>query len=407
MSKNNRTLNANVRNVVATSVLTTAFAFTLVTGQASANTDVQESYFEVVQETEVVVEDQSSQEGETTEGSSESETTKEDDHFIELIEVDHDVHTDEEVEVKTPALLPGDLLYFTKQVMENVRLALTFDDVKEAEMLVSLVQERIKEAAALLAEGKEDKAHEVLQKAIDQQELALEKYKNLEEATEEEETEEVTVVEEEAVVIEEDTQEEDQENSIQDELEAKFSSNILALQAALDKVGNAQARESLEKNIVKAQEKLEKKINKRLAKLAEKELKAEELEEEEYQDETAEGNEDFIEATEEVFEDIEEDTDELAKVQEKANKEAAKKAEEKQREEAKQQREAAKKAEEKQREEVKQQREAAKKAEKKQREEAKQQREAAKKAEEKQREEAKQQREAANKAEENKKGKNE
>ncbi|MCT8137656.1 hypothetical protein H1D32_07750 [Anaerobacillus sp. CMMVII] len=254
MSKHKIRFSKNVRNVLATSVITTALAFTSVTGQVYAgNQEV---------EVDVTVEEVTDEDSiyETTEG--------------EVVEVDVTLEVEEDVEGETPALLPGDFLYFAKKVLETVKLALTFDDVKKAELLILFSQERIKEVEALLAEGKVDLASEALQRAIEKYEEALDKYGDTEETTEEQEgteeegteeldgseealedeeitEDETTEGEEEVLENDEATEEEDQLASIRAELEAKFSKNILALQAALEKVTNPQAKESLQKNIVK------------------------------------------------------------------------------------------------------------------------------------------------------------
>jgi len=73
-----------------------------------------------------------------------------------------------------PSLLPGDFFYFIKSIYENIRLAVTVNDVKEAKLLAELAQERLAEAKALLEKGEQEKAEELLQKSIDTQEKAVE-----------------------------------------------------------------------------------------------------------------------------------------------------------------------------------------------------------------------------------------
>ncbi|WP_067730188.1 DUF5667 domain-containing protein, partial [Oceanobacillus damuensis] len=182
------------------------------------------------------------------------------------------------------SLVPGDFFYFVKKLQENVQLAFTFDDVKEAELLTEFVDERIREAEALFAKGEEELAIETLETAIKQQEEAFAAYeqaepveagneemdadkKNLENAESETESDEEKNEEnvgdtetEEVVYVEEPQLEDDSADDRRSALEARFSSNLLALQAALEKVGNPQAKESLAKNVAKAQDRLERKV---------------------------------------------------------------------------------------------------------------------------------------------------
>ncbi|WP_096200413.1 DUF5667 domain-containing protein [Bacillus sp. FJAT-45350] len=190
MSNNKMLFSKNVRNVLATSVITTSLAFTSVAGQAYANNHELEADLHIEA---------------TTDGSVDYESIN-----VELEELigsgDENSNGDDGLQ-ETPKLLPGDLLYFTKTVLENVKLALTFDDVKEIEIMITFTQERIKEAAALLENGEEELANIVLQRAIEQQELALAKYENIEDVVTEEEAGKEEVTEEE--VNEEEVTEED------------------------------------------------------------------------------------------------------------------------------------------------------------------------------------------------------
>jgi hypothetical protein len=174
MSKKYFSFNKNVRNVLAISLVATAFVFSLGTGQAFAdNHEVSTaSQLETVQQDQTVDATTDS----TIEPSKEDGATESTDEIIteELTEEESDVNS--EVEENHSSLLPGDFFYFVKKLMENVQLALTFDEVKEAELLAAFTEERIKEAEALLVQGEEELANEVLQKAIEQQELALVKY---------------------------------------------------------------------------------------------------------------------------------------------------------------------------------------------------------------------------------------
>jgi Domain of unknown function (DUF5667) len=77
-----------------------------------------------------------------------------------------------EIESETPSLLPGSFFYFAKLALEKVKLALTFDDVKEAKLLAGYAAERMAEAEALFAEGKEEEALTAIERALEQMENA-------------------------------------------------------------------------------------------------------------------------------------------------------------------------------------------------------------------------------------------
>lgn len=331
MSKSNIVLQKNVRNVVATSVIAAAFAFG--TGPAYADNVDQEVESQVEETVQLAeTEDPSTDELLTEEGDASEVSDETTEDTYEVVTEDPIQVVEEDLVVEAPALLPGDFFYFTKELVENVKLAITFNEVKEAELLASFVEERIKEAAVLLDQGQEDLAKEVLQKAIDQQELALAKYET-EETIEEEPTEETTEEAdhdgEEVAPVEGDIEEEEVSvDPTRAELEAKFSANIVALQAALDKVENPRAKEALQKNIKKAQEKLEKKINKELAKIKEKNLEVDETNaevEEDSLEELAERNEEVAEENEEKIEEINEESDQavedVVEVEEQDNQE--------------------------------------------------------------------------------------
>jgi hypothetical protein len=179
----------------------------------------------------------------------------------------------EEVQVEEPALVPGDFFYFVKIMMEKIRLAVSFDDYKEAQLLADFAAERIAEANVLLANGETEEAESLLKEAITTQEESAE---NL--AVSEEVASEVTDAEE---VVAEDVVVEERE----DRVEAKLANNIDALSMALTHVKNPKAQEALRKNIQKSFAKLDKKLaklEKKSAKFAteEGEEVAEELTEE-------------------------------------------------------------------------------------------------------------------------------
>lgn len=140
---------------------------------------------------------------------------------------------------KTPSLLPGDFFYFIKVVYENIRLSITADDLKEARLLAEFAQERLSEATALNAKGETEKSEQVLQKSFENQQLAIELV---------------------ASEAEEETADKDIKQA--EEVKSDLQHNILSLTAALEKVKNPQAQQSLLKNIIKSFGHLEKKLAK-------------------------------------------------------------------------------------------------------------------------------------------------
>ncbi|WP_312027172.1 DUF5667 domain-containing protein [Cytobacillus firmus] len=78
----------------------------------------------------------------------------------------------DEIESEAPSLLPGSFFYFAKLALEKVKLALTFDDIKDAKLLAGYAAERMAEAEALFAEGKEEEALEAIETALEQMENA-------------------------------------------------------------------------------------------------------------------------------------------------------------------------------------------------------------------------------------------
>lgn len=202
----------------------------------------------------------------------------------------------EAVEALKPSLLPGDFFYFTKMVLEKIKLSLTFDDVKEAELLSKFATERMAEAEALLAEGKEDLAIEAIKKAMKDMEVvgdlvddensagktsedskvgATEEVKpdGAAEGTTNATTEEVKPDGAAEGATNGTTDELETDKTTLDEIEKSMRYNIIALTAALEKVKNPVAKAALERNIEKTYEKIAKqleKLEKKVAKKAEK-----------------------------------------------------------------------------------------------------------------------------------------
>ncbi|NNV05098.1 DUF5667 domain-containing protein [Geobacillus sp. C56-T2] len=159
----------------------------------------------------------------------------------------------------TPLLLPGDFFYFVKTIMEHIELALTFDDTEKANRIAEFAEERLAEVKALLEQGEIEQAKEALANALKQQEAAWGIYEEAKQADEQNGERTETDVE-----------------ALRQQLEKKFSHNIEALQAALERVKNPRAKEVLARNIEKAKQKLETKIEKRLAKQAQRSGEVEE-----------------------------------------------------------------------------------------------------------------------------------
>ena len=61
-----------------------------------------------------------------------------------------------ESETETPDLLPGDFFYFVKTMYENIRLALTVNDVKEARLLTAFAQDRLAGSECLIGSRKNE-----------------------------------------------------------------------------------------------------------------------------------------------------------------------------------------------------------------------------------------------------------
>jgi hypothetical protein len=184
-------------------------------------------------------------------------------------------------ETESPSLVPGNLFYFAKIALEKIKLALTFDDAKEAELIAKYAGERLAEAEVLFANGDEDKALETIEaalsyledadQAIDENQSEGNNAESSEEATDgSAQTDEGT----DAVAGDEPSEQTDEltndesaadestdENPYKD-AEKLVSQNIIALTAAMEKVKNPVAKAALKKNIEKSYAKLARKIEK-------------------------------------------------------------------------------------------------------------------------------------------------
>jgi hypothetical protein len=199
----------------------------------------------------------------------------------------------EDLEETNPSLIPGDFFYFAKIALEKIRLAFTFDNAKEAELLAAYASERLAEASALFSEGKEEEALLVIEDAVqymensqiivDEETKEEQDDQKEEETDSEEESQENTdsedstddeipddeLNEEDPAADEDATEEEVEEEVAKDpfeEIEDVLRHNIIALTAAMEKVQNPTAKAALQRNIDKTYAKMAKK----LAKLEEK-----------------------------------------------------------------------------------------------------------------------------------------
>lgn len=215
----------------------------------------------------------------------------------------------DELEETNPSLIPGDFFYFAKIALEKIRLAFTFDNAKEAELLATYAAERLQEAGALFAEGKEDEALEVIEAAVKymetsqgivDEEVSEEEAADSEEGTDpedgsttdegtddtdSEESTEDGVEPTDDVAAEEPVDEDAEEGSEEEEvvsedpfeeIEGMLRQNIIALKAAMEHVGNDNARAQLQKNIDKTYAKMAKKLAKLEEKYAEVPVEEEE-----------------------------------------------------------------------------------------------------------------------------------
>ncbi|WP_261305231.1 DUF5667 domain-containing protein [Paenibacillus andongensis] len=199
-----------------------------------------------------------------------------------------------ESKTETSNLLPGDFFYFVKTMYENIRLALTINDIKEARLLAAFAQERLAEANALLAKGKTNEANLSLQKSLETQQNAVQKTDQasglstteksalaetatqsaaaeVKASTQKEQTTTIAANPgSEQIANSEQTEAEDVTYPVKEvknpeqilKVKDDLQHNILALTSALEKVGNPKAQLALMKNIEKSFTHLDKKLSK-------------------------------------------------------------------------------------------------------------------------------------------------
>lgn len=171
----------------------------------------------------------------------------------------------ESTQTETPSVIPGDFFYFAKIAFEKIKLAVTFDNSKEAELMATYASERLAEAGALYGEGKEAEALKVIQAAIEY----IESSQSIVDETNPAETiDQDSKVDDVTTTTDENTAQDsnatvgeasDEQNS-NTEVEDTLRHNITALSAAMEHVGNDKARASLQKISIKHTQKSLKKL---------------------------------------------------------------------------------------------------------------------------------------------------
>lgn len=176
---------------------------------------------------------------------------------------------------EAPSLLPGDFFYFAKLALEKIKLALTFDKVKDAQLLAGFASERLAEAQALFDAGKQDEALDAIKAAMkdmnNADEIVGEQTKTEDSApadqdqpaTEnQEKTDDQKQTDDQVSKEDQPTEEAKQEDQETKEVQSMLSQNIAALTAAMEKVKNPTAKAALQKNIEKTYTRLAEKMKK-------------------------------------------------------------------------------------------------------------------------------------------------
>lgn len=178
---------------------------------------------------------------------------------------------------EAPSLLPGDFFYFAKIALEKIKLALSLDKVKDAQLLTDYASERLAEAQALFDSGDQKTAIEMINQAMEDMnnaEKIVELQKQSEQVSDQanedsQEAESETSNSDEANKDDEQisTDQKNDETQVTEDhdvnkVDATQSQNIVALTAAMEKVKNPVAKEALQKNINKSYAKLARKLDK-------------------------------------------------------------------------------------------------------------------------------------------------
>ncbi|MBS4536961.1 hypothetical protein GOQ27_00720 [Clostridium sp. D2Q-11] len=359
----------------------------------------------------------------------------------DIIEVVDEEVTEEDIEEADETSLSDKFLYNFERLVDNLKVALTFDEEKKLELLKEIAEKRLLDSEMLLEEGK----FNLSESALAEFEAKIDELNGLISGIEDEEVTEEEIVDEDVTeeTTEEDVEENDEDVQENDEDVQENDDEEIDTVSVKEAVHNMVAkRHSLNdarKSYVHARvnlKKMQKHGSEETIALAEALLEEAKLAYDTAREElntafaemkvvvaSKEASEDMDEEIEDedMEEDIDEDIDEEVEdedmneeidedMNEEERTEEEKLAAEKAREEAKEKKEEAKKKAEELREEAKKQREEEKKAAEKAREDAKKQKEEIKEKAEKAREEAKEKaeelREDAKKKAENNKNKN-
>jgi hypothetical protein len=196
-----------------------------------------------------------------------------DDRFLTEVEGS----TDAEVESDNSglSLLPGDFFYFFKVIIEKLQVSLTFDDQEKALLIAGIAAERIAEAEALLEQGNEELALEIMEQAVltiqNSEEFGVEEAEVENDAsttTEQETSVEEDLEETELPAAEGETTEdevisnEDEGVEVESGLEGQIAQNIIALTLAMEKVKNPVAKAALARNIERSITRIEARLAK-------------------------------------------------------------------------------------------------------------------------------------------------
>ncbi|MDX8360483.1 DUF5667 domain-containing protein [Cytobacillus sp. IB215316] len=165
-----------------------------------------------------------------------------------------------------PNSIPGDFWYFVKITLEKIQLAISFDDMHDAELLARFSSERLLEAEKLIANGDNDLAEELILKAtklIDDSEGIIEDREDAEakSPSDEDSSNDIYGDTSQPKIDNNGNSSEEQQDELTG-IKTQLAQNIISLTAALEKVGNNNAQEALKKNIEKSYKRIGDKMTK-------------------------------------------------------------------------------------------------------------------------------------------------
>jgi hypothetical protein len=226
------------------------FTFSATQAFAAETTNPQDNYQTVDIQTTANTTEQTTQTQESTTPATETQDTT----------------TQETQTQETPSLVPGDFFYFAKIALEKIRLALTFDDVKQAKLLADYSSERLAEAQALFASGDQETAVKTINQALedmkDADKLAADQNQTDPVSEQTSSTDGATTDNSSTTDQAKDDKQVTEENKNVEEVNSTISHNIAALTAAMEKVKNPVAKAALQRNIEKSYAKIAKKMDK-------------------------------------------------------------------------------------------------------------------------------------------------